>query len=88
MGSYLGVRCRAMKALRYGRPDVTEQSIADGLGVTRSCIANYVNGIRPWPAELSRFLLDEMKVDSQAIGRAMLLAFEAAESSKKSPDRP
>ncbi len=88
MSNYIGVRCRAMKALRYGRPDVTEQAIAEGMGVTRSCIANYVNGIRPWPAELSRFLLDEMKVDSQAIGRAMLLAFEAAESTQGTADPP
>lgn len=69
-----------MKALQYGRGDVTEQVIADGLGVTRSCVANYVNGIRPWPAELSRFLLDELRVDSEAIGRAMLIAHDAREA--------
>ena len=88
MARHMGVRCRAMKALRYGRPDVTELAIAEGMGVTRSCIANYVNGIRPWPAELSRFLLDDMKIDGQAIGRAMLLAYEAAEGLNSAPEHP
>lgn len=68
---YLGRRQTAMRALRYKRPDVTEDAIAEELGVTRSAVSNWMCGHRRWPERLTRVLIDELKVEPAQVRRAM-----------------